>query len=92
MSRRQKTPRKAATYRAARRNAVLRPAEGKPGVWPAIKARYVPYIAKPPIVKFEWGNMLLTPPKSPLVKFRERKQPKTYPYSSERQTGRRRSA
>jgi len=37
-----KVPRDGSTYRAARRNAVLHPAEGKPGVWRGPKTKYFP--------------------------------------------------
>lgn len=83
-SRRSRTPRKAATFRAARRNAVLR---GKvKGAWPGVETKRQNWIAKPPIIRFDWSLMALG--KSPILKVRHRKQPKTYPYSSKRQNTR----
>ena len=83
-SRRTKEPRKAATFRAARRNAVLR-GETK-GTWPGVEAKRQEWIAKPPIVKFDWS--LLDFKMSPVLSVRHRTQPKTYPYSSKRQNER----
>lgn len=81
-NRKSKTPRASSTYRAARRNAVLR--GDVKGVWRGAEATYRPYIIKPPILKFvqaiggEWN----------LVGLKERQQPTQYPYSSKRQNER----
>lgn len=80
MVRRVKKKRTLESYRAARRNAVLRPeAPAKPRQWRGIDAKYRPWMAKPPILKFDWGNLFAVPPRSPLISARQRKQPKTYP-------------
>ena len=83
-SRRSKTPRKAETFRGARRNTVLR--GDVKGTWPGVEAKTQVWIAKPPIVKFDWSLMELG--KLPVLSVRHRKQPKTYPYSSKRQNAR----
>jgi hypothetical protein len=43
LKRRTKPPRARSTYRAARRNAVLHPEEGKPGIWNGAKTKYFPH-------------------------------------------------
>ena len=50
-------------------------------------ARAVPFMAKPPVIKFNWA--LIAIGKSPLVAYRERKQPKTYKPNGKREVARR---
>ena len=85
---RSRTPRPAASYRAACRNRVLRPPKTQlKGVWRPVPARAVPFMARPPVIKFNWA--LIAIGKSPLVAYRERKQPKTYKPNGKREVARR---
>jgi hypothetical protein len=81
------SPRPAATYRAARRNRVLR---NERGVWQcAAEVRYQQYLVKPPVVKYDWARAQETPPRSPAIECRARKQPKSYLPNGKRECSRR---
>jgi hypothetical protein len=80
---RRKQPRLATTYRAARRNAILRPEPPqKRGVWEGAKATYQPYQIKPPIIRLD--------PLTFKRVVRRRRQPNIYAPNGARECARRR--